>query len=84
MHICKEIKLIRNNGKLSSEINFSFRAESQEDGSGVKGKMKEAVGKSFDKSKETVEESAKSAAKVVGNAAQKVNPSKSSESDAEL
>jgi len=76
------------------ETCFSFRSGKEaglEDGVGVKGTMKDAVGKSFDKSKETVQESAKSAADLVGGAihktAEKVKGTKSAserESDAEL
>lgn len=40
-------------------------------GDGAGGKVTEVVGKSFGKSKETVEDSAKSAAKIVGERVQK-------------
>ena len=56
---------------------LSFRNAGEEDsrhGDGdnsVKGTMTEAIEKSFDKSKETVQESAKSAAKVVEEASRK-------------
>ncbi|XP_061343952.1 uncharacterized protein LOC133289930 [Gastrolobium bilobum] len=50
---------------------------------GAKGTMKEAVGESFHRSKETVEESAKSAAKVVGEAFHKTTEKMKDSTDTE-
>ncbi|KAK7318533.1 hypothetical protein RJT34_03236 [Clitoria ternatea] len=55
-----------------SPPNLDFRGKEEELGSGgVKQTLKDAVGKSFDQSKETVEGSAESAAKALGEAIQK-------------
>ncbi|KAK7358910.1 hypothetical protein VNO77_00851 [Canavalia gladiata] len=54
-----------------SPPNLEGAGEGGEGSHGVKGTLKDAVGNSFDKGKETVEESAKSAAKVVGGAIHK-------------
>ena len=54
---------------------FSFRGQEQQvnkGGGGAGGRMKDAAEKSFEVSKITAEESAKSAAKVVGEAVYKV------------
>ncbi|PON85670.1 hypothetical protein TorRG33x02_185260 [Trema orientale] len=70
--------------------NLDFRGSDEANlGGGTGGKMKQAVGKSFDKSKETVEGTAKSAAEVVGKTMDKTTKKvKKSvfeeESDAEL
>lgn len=69
-------------------IVFSFRGSNKAE-VGAGGNMKNAIGKSFDTSKETVEGTAKSAAEVAGKTmdvtAKKVQESVSEEeSDAEL